>query len=82
MELAYRKGPDAFVASGAVTNLERRLRERSEHFAEIPAIVLSCFDPKTRMMPFVLYDKRVFPAGPRTIAGCLVNCGFRRTRAV
>jgi radical SAM superfamily enzyme YgiQ (UPF0313 family) len=82
MELAYRRGADAFVPSGAFKNLVRRLGERSEHLAEMPAVVLSCFDPKTRMMPFVLYDRKIFPAGPRTIAGTLANCGFHRLRAV
>jgi radical SAM superfamily enzyme YgiQ (UPF0313 family) len=82
MELLYRKGQDAFVAPGSYRRLETRLREKAATLCEIPAVVLNCFDPSTRLMPFVLYDKRLFPAGTRTVAGALVQAGFNRTRAV
>jgi radical SAM superfamily enzyme YgiQ (UPF0313 family) len=82
MELAYRKGMDAFAPTGDFRRLTRRLREHTDVLAEIPAVVLACFDRRTRMMPFVLYDKKIFPAGARTVAGTLVNAGFSRTRAV
>src|SRR5262249_43583767 len=35
-----------------------------------------------RLLPFVLYDKYIFPSGARSIAGALYQAGFRRTRAV
>jgi radical SAM superfamily enzyme YgiQ (UPF0313 family) len=82
MELASRKGKDAFVAPGAYRRLEECLRERATDLGNIPAVVLSCFDPATRMMPFILYDRRIFPAGGRTVAGALTQAGFSRTRAV
>lgn len=82
MELLSRKGADAFVPAGAYRQLESRLRDRSAVVREISAVVLACFDETTRLMPFVLYDKRLFPAGARTIAGGLINAGFERTRAV
>jgi radical SAM superfamily enzyme YgiQ (UPF0313 family) len=82
MELAYRKGSDAFVPPGSYRRLETRLREQAATLADIPAVVLSCFDPCTRMMPFMLYDKRLYPAGGRTVAGALAQAGFARTRAV
>jgi radical SAM superfamily enzyme YgiQ (UPF0313 family) len=34
------------------------------------------------MLPFMLYDRFIFPAGIRTVAGALYEAGFRRTRAV
>ena len=82
MELAVRKGADRFVAPGAYRNLEARLKERSEEFQEVPAVVLSAFDRNTRLLPFVLYDSRMFPSGAAAIAGALYQSGFSRTRAV
>lgn len=82
MELTIRKGSDAFVPPGAYRELEARLRSRTQELAEIPAVVLSCFDRSTRLLPFVLYDTLIFPAGARVIAGALYQAGFTRTRAV
>ncbi len=82
MELTVRKGADVFVPPGAYRELEARLRQRTAELAEVPAVVLACFDRSTRLLPFVLYDTRIFPAGARTIAGALHQAGFTRTRAV
>lgn len=82
MELSYRKGQDAFVPAGAYRALEASLCEQSAELAEIPAVVLSCFDRSTRMLPFVLYDSWIFPAAARTVAAALAKAGFVRTRAV
>jgi radical SAM superfamily enzyme YgiQ (UPF0313 family) len=82
MELTVRKGSDAFVPAGAYRELEARLRGRMSELADIPAVVLSCFDRSTRLLPFIFYDSRIFPAGGRVIAGALYQAGFLRTRAV
>jgi radical SAM superfamily enzyme YgiQ (UPF0313 family) len=82
MELTYRKGQDAFVPAGSYRRLESRLRERAAMLSDVSAVVLSCFDPSTRLMPFVLYDKLLYPAGGRAVAGALVSAGLERTRAV
>jgi radical SAM superfamily enzyme YgiQ (UPF0313 family) len=82
MELTMRKGNDVFVPPGAYRQLESSLFQRREELAELPVVVLSCFDPSTRLLPFVLYDKLIFPAGARTIAGAVHQAGFTRTRAV
>ncbi|MGH7847184.1 MAG: B12-binding domain-containing radical SAM protein [Candidatus Binatia bacterium] len=82
MELAVRKGADRFVAPGAYRDLQARLRERSEELQEVPTVVLSAFDRNTRLLPFVLYDSRMFPAGAAAIASALYEAGFRSTRAV
>ena len=68
MELNVRKGGDRFVPPGAYRELEARLSRRAHELSEIPAVVVSCFDRSSRMLPFVLYDKFMFPAGARTIA--------------
>lgn len=82
MELSVRKGGDAFVPPGTYRSLEARLRERACEWAESPAVVLSCFDRSTRLLPFVLYDRFIFPAGARSIAAAVHQAGFGRTRAV
>jgi radical SAM superfamily enzyme YgiQ (UPF0313 family) len=82
MELTMRKGNDVFVAPGAYRRLENSLAQRRGELAELPVVVLSCFDPATRLLPFVLYDNLIFPAGARTIAGAVHQAGFTRTRAV
>jgi radical SAM superfamily enzyme YgiQ (UPF0313 family) len=82
MELTVRKANDRFVPAGAYKELEGRLRRRSAELSEMPTAVLSCFDRSTRLMPFVIYDKYIFPAGARSIATAMYEAGFRRTRAV
>jgi radical SAM superfamily enzyme YgiQ (UPF0313 family) len=82
MELAVRKGPDRFVAPGAYRALAARLRRHSAGLAEIPTVVLSAFDRRTRLLPFVIYDALMFPAGASAIANAVHQAGFARTRAV
>jgi radical SAM superfamily enzyme YgiQ (UPF0313 family) len=82
MELTVRKGNDRFVPAGAYRELEARIRREATDLADVPAVVLSCFDRSTRLLPFVLYDKFMFPTGARSIAAALHNVGFTRTRAV
>jgi radical SAM superfamily enzyme YgiQ (UPF0313 family) len=82
MELTVRKGNDRFVPAGAYRTLEARLRLRAPEWADAPAVVVACFDPKTRVLPFVLYDRWFFPIGSRAIAAALHNVGFSRTRVV
>jgi radical SAM superfamily enzyme YgiQ (UPF0313 family) len=82
MELAVRKGADRFVPAGTYRALEARIRRRGADLAEIPAVVLSAFDRRTRMLPFLVYDQLIFPAGARAVAGSLYEAGFARTRAL
>jgi radical SAM superfamily enzyme YgiQ (UPF0313 family) len=82
MELAVREASDRFLSPGTYRALEARLRKRSAELAEIPAVVLSAFERSNRLLPFVLYDSRMFPAGARSVAASLHQAGFQRTRAV
>ena len=82
MELAVRKDSDRFVKQGAYGALQARLRSQSSALAEVPTVVLSAFDRSTRLLPFVLYDAFMFPAGASAIANALHQAGFARTRAV
>src|SRR5260370_159883 len=82
MGLTARKGSGVFVPPGACRRLEANLARRRHELAEVPVAVLSCFDPVTRLLPFVVYDKLIFPCGARTIAGAIHQAGFTQTRAV
>jgi radical SAM superfamily enzyme YgiQ (UPF0313 family) len=82
VELAVRKGKDVFVPAGAFGELTRELRQHQAELAELPAVVVSCCDRRTRLLPFVIYDSYIFPAGARTVAATLYQAGFTRTRAV
>jgi hypothetical protein len=50
--------------------------------ADIPLVVLSAFDPSTRMLPFLFDDRRMVPIGARLIAGAVHQAGFHRSRSV
>lgn len=82
MELTVRKGTDVYVPAGAFSEATRQLRQHQAELASMPAVVVASCDRRTRMLPFVIYDKHLFPAGPRTVAGALHQAGFARTRAV
>lgn len=82
MELTVRKGTDVYTPAGAFRKLSESLRRLSGELEEIPAVVYGCWDPRIRMLPFVMYDRYIFPAGPRTVAATLHEAGFARSRAI
>jgi radical SAM superfamily enzyme YgiQ (UPF0313 family) len=82
MELLVRKGKDVFVPSGSLLRLQAELARYRSDLANIPVVILSCFDRATRLMPFVLVDRYIVPAAPRVLAGALYQSGFTQTRAV
>lgn len=82
MELNARKGADIFVPPGAMLDLTARLQRHAADLSERPAVVVSCLDTRTRMLPFVIYDRFMFPSASRTVAATLHRAGFERTRAV
>lgn len=82
MELAVRRASDRFVEPGAYHALEASLRRRAAELEQVPTVVLAAFDRRTRLLPFVLYDSRMFPSGAIAVAGVLHRSGFKRTRAV
>jgi radical SAM superfamily enzyme YgiQ (UPF0313 family) len=82
MELNARNGDDRFVPAGAYRALEARLRSAAAKRPDPASVVVSAFDRRTRMLPFLFYDSRLFPAGAGMVAAALHQAGFRRTRAV
>ncbi|HEX3869627.1 MAG TPA: radical SAM protein [Pirellulales bacterium] len=82
MELTTRKGNDVYVPAGGYRALEAKLTARRRELEEIPVAVFYAFDASTRLLPFVIYDRYIFPAGARAIAAAVHQAGFARTRAV
>src|SRR5262245_59598331 len=82
MELTSRKGGDIYVPAGAFQQLRARLRAHPAKLGDLSAVVFACWDPRIRKLPFVIYDRYIFPAGPRSVAGTLYDAGVTNTRAV
>ncbi len=82
MELNVRKGPNVFLPPKSYRQLEARLQRHDAELAEMPVVVLACHDPQARKLPFMLFERFIFPAGARTVGGAVSQAGFRRTRSV
>jgi len=81
MELPQRKGEDRFLSPGRYREMEQCL-VRHGKLDEVRSLVVSAFDRRTRMLPFIFVDWHTVPCGPRSIAGALVAAGMPRTRLV
>ncbi|MFA5865297.1 MAG: hypothetical protein WC975_11500 [Phycisphaerae bacterium] len=79
MQLPQRKGEDRFIPAGRYRQLEESLR-RNPKLAQVQSLIISAFDRRTRMLPFVTFDWYTVPCGPRSIAGALVEAGMAKTR--
>ncbi len=82
MELSARQTGDVFVPAGSFRQLTIDLCNHPGQIEDISAVVVACCDSRTRMLPFNIYDRLIFPAGARTIAATLHQAGLTRTRAV
>lgn len=81
MELPTRPMADRFVPAGGFTALSSRLREQGD-FADIPTLIVSAFDHRTRMLPFIMWDRQIVPAGVRAVSAALSAAGFNQQRVV
>ena len=81
MELPQRKVEDRFLPPGRYRSLQQSLRSKTQ-LAQVRSLVISAFDLRTRMLPFVYIDRYLPPCGPRSIAGALCDAGLPRTRLV
>jgi radical SAM superfamily enzyme YgiQ (UPF0313 family) len=81
MELPSRPKNDRYTRPGQYPDLERRLRANPDT-ARIPVLVCYAFDYRTRLGPFLFYDKKLLTAGPRAVASALYGAGFTQTRIV
>ena len=81
MELPQRKKDDRFLPPGTYRSLEQSLRSKKQ-LAQVRSLVVSAFDPRTRMLPFVHIAWYMVPCGPRSIAAALYDSGLQKTRLV
>ncbi len=81
MELPPRQRGDILLPPGECSDIRRRLR-RLAAGAELTSVVACAFDHRTRMLPFILADTKMAPAGVRAVAAELIDAGLDRTRVV
>jgi len=80
MELPRRKG-DELLKGGEMTDIRRRLR-RIAAASDVSTVIACAFDHRTRMLPFIVADMRMVPAGVRAIGSEMVEAGLTKTRIV
>ena len=81
MELACRERGDELLKSGELVGIRRRLRAVAPGH-DLTTVIACAFDHRTRMLPFILTDTRMAPAGVRAIGAAMVDSGFEKTRIV
>lgn len=81
MELPCRSCGDIFLPPGELLDIRRRLRHLAPKH-DLTTVAACAFDHRTRMLPFVVADTRMAPAGVRAIGSAMVDAGFEKTRIV
>lgn len=81
MELPRRARGDELLVPGKMASLRARLRRLSGQH-DLTTVIVSAFDHRTRVLPFVLADTRMAPGGVRAIGSALADVGFDKTRIV
>jgi len=81
MELPRRADGDQLLPAGELTAIRRRLRAVAPRH-DLATVIACAFDHRTRMLPFILADMRMVPAGPRAIGSAMADSGFTKTRIV
>src|SRR5437763_12055335 len=81
MELPRRSRGDELLPAGAMSGVRSRLRRLSAQH-DLTTVIACAFDHRTRMLPFIVADMRMAPAGSRAIGAALVDAGFEKTRIV
>jgi len=80
MELGCRAKHDRFLPDGAYRDLEHRLGRFDP--ADRPVVVVYAFDRSTIMLPYLLANQWMAPAGARAIGASLAAVGFNKVRIV
>ena len=81
MELPTRAATDRFIPSGEYRRLANRLRQQGTG-NDVATLIVSAFDNRTRMLPFIVWDRQIVPAGARAVSAALAGAGFTRQRLV
>ncbi|MBN1942335.1 MAG: radical SAM protein [Phycisphaerae bacterium] len=81
MELPPRTPGDRQLRPGELRDICARLRRMApEH--DLASVIACAFDHRTRMLPFIVADMWMAPAGVRAIGSAMVEAGFPKTRIV
>ena len=81
MELPRRGRGDELLRPGELAGIRSRLRAIAPGH-DLATVIACAFDHRTRMLPFILADTRMAPAGVRAIGSAMVDAGFHKTRIV
>jgi radical SAM superfamily enzyme YgiQ (UPF0313 family) len=81
MELPRRDRGDELLPPGELVDIRRRLRAVAPRH-DLVSVIACAFDHRTRMLPFILADTKMAPAGVRAIGAEMVDAGFAKTRIV
>ena len=64
-----------------MTDIRRRLRTLARG-RDLTSVIACAFDHRTRVLPFIVADTRMAPAGVRAIGSAMADVGFTKTRIV
>ncbi len=81
MELPKRAKHDQYTRPGQYGELQERVRRQVDG-QDIPILFVYAFDMRTRVGPFLFFDKWLVPGSPRAVAAALNAAGFTNTRVV
>ena len=81
MELPCRDRGDELLRPGELVDIRQRLRRLAPKH-DLTTVVVHAFDFRTRMLPFILADTKMAPAGARAVGAAMADSGFHKTRIV
>ncbi len=81
MELPCRQRSDELLRPGEMVDLRRRLRSLAARH-DLATVIACAFDHRTRILPFIVCDVGMVPAGARAIGSAMADAGFTKTRIV
>ena len=81
LELPSRSPGDQLLHPGELLAIRMRLRRIAARH-DLTTVIACAFDHRTRMLPFILADMWMAPAGVRAIGSALLDAGFEKTRIV
>src|SRR5258708_40119801 len=81
MELPSRARGDILLAAGEMTRILYSLRKLSST-NDLCTVIACAFDHRTRILPFIIADLKMVPAGVRAIGAAMVDSGVEKTRIV
>ncbi|MBN1556285.1 MAG: radical SAM protein [Phycisphaerae bacterium] len=81
MELPSRTSGDQRLRAGELRDICARLRRLAPKH-DLTGVIACAFDHRTRMLPFIVADMWMAPAGVRAIGSAMVASGFDKTRIV